>query len=117
RDCMNREQEGPSAELKGIEQEGKLALGEVSALERERSNILTEVSALERVRTHIDRLATRVRSAGSGTDTFYTAGRLDAAKADTLHAFDMQLYERAKSMKDRFDAPDTDHNFLAHLEG
>lgn len=101
RDCMNREQAGPS---------------EANALERQRSNILTEVSALERVRTHIDRLATRVRSAGSGTDSFYTAGRLDAAKADTLHAFDMQLYELAKSIKDRFDEPDTEHDFLAHVE-
>ena len=44
-----------------------------------------------------DRLADRVRSAGSGNDAFWH-GPVDEPKANTLQAFDMALYERADQL-------------------
>jgi hypothetical protein len=77
---------------------------------------LTEVNALERVEGHLDRLIQRVRSAGLGTDAFYGAQTLDSAKADTLHALDLALYERALDLARQLVLPDTSHDFLAHVE-
>jgi hypothetical protein len=76
---------------------------------------LTEINALERLRTRLDHVADRLRSAGSGTDSFYSAGDLDSAKAESLHGKDMALFERADALARHFDRPDFDHDRLASL--
>lgn len=55
---------------------------------------LDEIDKLERARQRLDRLADRIRSAGSGHDGFWK-GPVDEPKANTLQAFDLALYERA----------------------
>jgi hypothetical protein len=116
RACLERDALGILPEIQGLEQEGTVALGEIAAQEKERHQLLTEVSALERIRSHLDRVINRLGSAGSGADAFYSAGNLDLAKADSLHAFDLDLFERADALVRRFDAPDLNHDFLAELE-
>jgi hypothetical protein len=113
---VDREAFGPTGSLKGLEQEGNWWLAKMRAGGSEPRPSLSEISALERVRKHADRIAARLQSAGSGTDAFYSSHHLDAAKADSLHAFDMNLFQRAEGLVQRFDAPDADHDFLANLE-
>lgn len=60
---------------------------------------LDQIEKLERSRQRLDRLADRVRSAGSGNDSFWR-GPVDEPKANTLHAFDLALYERANRLAD-----------------
>lgn len=115
RRCIERDKLGIVPEMEGLEREGAPPLKELNAQARERHQLLTEVSALERVERHLDRVAERVRSTGSGTDDFYTA-HIEVQKADSLHAFDLELFERAEGLVRRFDAPDTDHDFLASVE-
>lgn len=116
RACLDRDALDIRPEIRGLEQEGTKALAEINAQERERHQLLTEVSALERVQQHLDRVANRLKSASSGTDEFYASDRLDAAKADALHAFDLGLADRADALVRRFDSPSLSHNFLADLE-
>jgi len=77
---------------------------------------LTEINALERVGRHLDRVAERVHSAGSGSDTFYQAGDLPPDKADPLHAADLELYQLADAVARRFELPDNNHDRLAEIE-
>jgi hypothetical protein len=84
--------------------------------DRGRPQMSSEINVLERVSAHVDRIAGRLKSASSGTDAFYAARTLDAPKADSLHAFDMSLFERAQALVERFDATDSQHDFLANLE-
>jgi hypothetical protein len=77
---------------------------------------LSEINALERSRQQVDRIASRLQSAGSGTDDFYGAGALDAAKADPLHALDHQLYTRSEDLAAWFDRKDDSPDLLANLE-
>jgi hypothetical protein len=77
---------------------------------------LTELNALERIQRHVDRIASRLHSAGSGTDAFYRAADLAADKADSLHAVDLALFDRADGLSKRFEEPDTHHNRLALIE-
>jgi hypothetical protein len=82
----------------------------------QRRTLPSEVNSLERVRSHIERIAARLKSAGSGTDAFYSSSNLDAPKADNLHAIDLALFERAEAIVQRFDTPDPQHDFLPNLE-
>lgn len=116
RTCIERDQLGIVPEMQALEQEGTPPLKEINAQARERHQLLTEASALERVERHLDRVIERVRSAGSGTDSFYTTPHIDEQKADSLHAFDLDLFERAEALVGLFDAPNAEHNFLASLE-
>jgi hypothetical protein len=77
---------------------------------------LTEINSLERIAQHLDRLAERVRSAGSGSDDFYMLGHLPADKADPLQALDYALFDRADKVLAEFDAPDHDHDCLVRVE-
>jgi hypothetical protein len=78
---------------------------------------LTEVTSLQRVEQHLDRIIQRIRAAGSGTDAFYQHAELKAAEADSLHAFDLALLERAEALVQQFDGdPDLHHDFLANFE-
>jgi hypothetical protein len=77
---------------------------------------LTQINALERAGRHLDRIADRLRSAGSGTDHFYQADHIDPAKTDTLHSLDLALFERADVLAQRFELPDDDHDRLANFE-
>jgi hypothetical protein len=116
RSSLNRDRSGSSASLKGSEQLGTNFAGELDPAEALHRQRLSEVATLERIERHLDRVAQRLRAAGSGTDDFYSAGNLKPSEADTLHAFDMALFERAQEIVDRFDAPDLHHDFLADLE-
>jgi hypothetical protein len=80
-------------------------------------NALSEVNSLTRVEQHLDRITQRVRAASSGTEAFYQAPDLKAAEADSLHAFDLALLERAEALVEQFDNdPDLHHDFLANFE-
>jgi len=116
RSCVERDALDILPEIEGLEHEGPKALGEISAQEKERHQLLTAVSTLERIRGHLDRVINRLQSAGSGTDAFYSSQELDVPMADSLHAFDLSLFERAEALVQRFDAPDLDHDFLADVE-
>jgi hypothetical protein len=116
RSCMDQDALGIQPEIKGLEQEGVKALQEISAPERERHQLLTEVRSLERVRQHLERVLNRVKAAGSGTDDFYRSDRLDAPKADALHAFDLELFDRSDAIVRRFHEADLKHDFLADVE-
>lgn len=72
---------------------------------------LDAIGKLERSRQKLDRLADRLRSAGSGNDSFWK-GSGDDPKADPLHAFDMQLYQRADTLAQNASGT----NFAATLE-
>lgn len=65
---------------------------------------LDAIGSLERSRQKLDRLADRVRSAGSGNDSFWH-GPVDEPKANTLQAFDLALYERADHLATAADTP------------
>jgi hypothetical protein len=58
---------------------------------------LDSVGKLERSRQRLDRLADRLRAAGSGNDSFWQGSGNDP-KADPLHALDMELYQRADNL-------------------
>ena len=92
------------------------ARGRIEAMTRQAldRSALHEIGPLERLGDHLDRVADRVRAAGSGTDAFYGASGLDSAKADTLHAADLALFELADGFVRRFDEPAEDR--LARLE-
>ncbi|HEV3122317.1 MAG TPA: hypothetical protein VGY53_10455 [Isosphaeraceae bacterium] len=116
RSYMSRDPSGPSGSLKGMEPLETNLAGMMDPAEAMHRQKLSEVGVLERIERHIDRAAQRLRAAGSGTDNFYSAPDLQASEADTLHAFDLALFERALAILDRFDAPDVNHDFLAELE-
>jgi hypothetical protein len=116
RTCLTRDRSGPSSNLTGLEQMRADLAGQADSVEALRRQSLSEVGALERVERHMDRVAERLRAAGSGTDDFYSAANLKPSEADALHAFDMALFERAQAIVDRFDAPNVNHDFLADLE-
>jgi hypothetical protein len=78
---------------------------------------LTEITGLERLLKHLDRVVERVRSAGSGNDSFWQAGHFEVGKLDPLVAIDLALFDRADGFIAAFDTPDADHNRLARLEG
>ena len=77
---------------------------------------LSQIPPLEEIRRRLDRLADRIRAAGSGIDDFYHAPDLDAAEADTLHAADLALANRVETLVADFDRPDLDHDRLAHIQ-
>jgi hypothetical protein len=106
----------PSTALGGLQHMGTHPESVGDVLEAQKRYALSEVSALERLDRHIDRVAERLRAAGSGTDAFYHAENLKPAEADALHAFDLALLDRAQALLERFDAPDLKHDFLADLE-
>lgn len=61
-----------------------------------------EIGPLEKSRKHIDILAERIRAAGSGNDAFWS-GHVGDAKAEPLHAFDLDLFQRADALARRFE--------------
>lgn len=68
---------------------------------------LDSITGLERGRQRLDRLADRLRAAGSGTDAFYQgSASLDAPKANTIHGFDLNLYQRADHLAQLMDKPE-----------
>lgn len=77
---------------------------------------LTEINALERLQRHMARVADRVRSAGSGTDDFYSTDELSADKANPLYAIDLALFEKADTVARLFDGFDGSHDGLARVE-
>jgi hypothetical protein len=81
-----------------------------------RHGALTEIAALERVLNRLDRIIGRVRSAGSGTDEFYSASDLESAKADPLHAADVALFDRAVELQQHFELPDFHHDRLPRID-
>lgn len=77
---------------------------------------VTHIEGLDRIARHLDRVADRVRSAGSGTDRFYAVGDLPPDKADPIHHADLRLFELADALSHQFNDPDPDHDRLAHFE-
>jgi hypothetical protein len=79
-------------------------------------NALTEINPLERILREVERVSNRLRSAGSGTDSFYGASNLPDEKADSLHALDLTLFDRADALASHFDQSDAHHDRLARIE-
>jgi uncharacterized coiled-coil protein SlyX len=116
RASLTRDRSGPSSGLTGLEQMRADFAGQADTAEALNRQRLSEVGVLERIERHLDRVAERLRAAGSGTDEFYSAANMKPSEADALHAFDMALFERAQAIVDRFDGPNVNHDFLADLE-
>ncbi len=76
---------------------------------------LLAIGKLERARQKLDRLADRIRAAGSGNDSFWK-GSGDDAKADPLHAFDLQLYQRADTLAQNASGPHFAETLDAELD-
>jgi hypothetical protein len=76
---------------------------------------LDQITPLERSRQRLDRIADRIRAAGSGTDKFWQTP-LDDSKADTLHGYDLRLYERADNLAKLIGDPATLANLDAELD-
>lgn len=77
---------------------------------------LNKLAPLERVGARLDRLASRIKTAGSGTSEFQGSDKLDPQKADALHAFDFDLLERVETLAKHLNVPDHDGDWLAHVE-
>jgi hypothetical protein len=75
----------------------------------------TEADTLERVERQLDRLLERLGRETPGLDMFTVASDLGPAEADSLHALDLSLLERADLLSHRFEMPDSDHNRLAEF--
>jgi hypothetical protein len=66
---------------------------------------LAELGPLEQSLRHVDRLADRLRHAGSGTDAFYSGQFARANWAESLHGSDMTLFEKVDALVAASTAP------------
>lgn len=77
-------------------------------------NAERQVGTLEVFRQEVQRLARRVRHAGS-PEGFFEAGEFDSAKADSLHALDHALLDRADALVELTRKQPEGGDWLAHL--
>jgi hypothetical protein len=76
----------------------------------------THVGTLERVIAHLDRIIERIHSSDTRIEASYDESKVNAERANFLHAAHLALFEQAEAMVHHFDAPDFHHDRLPHLE-
>ncbi len=79
-------------------------------------NATSEVGSLQRIAEHFQHVAQRVRTASTVESDFTEAGDFGPAKADTLHALDHALLDRADNLIALTRQQGKGHDWLAKIE-